>query len=106
MEEQLAGAAAHHVPPQKKKILSLSVLPQQFRSPLPCVPAVVRFERAICSSSQRFWHRGEWAMWREVAATGQKGPLARFLSTYRFIPFLVHLLLVQQEDICTEVISR
>lgn len=32
--------------------LSLSVLPQLLRSPLPCAPAAVCFERAICSSSQ------------------------------------------------------
>lgn len=33
-------------------LLSLPLLPQLLQSPLPCVPAAVCFERAICSSLQ------------------------------------------------------
>lgn len=45
-------AAAHPLPPLPPHLPSLPLLPQLLRSPLPCVPAAVCFERAICSSSQ------------------------------------------------------
>lgn len=104
-EQGLEVAAAHLVPP-------LHPLPVP-----PSAPPTASVTFALCSSCRVFWkghlqllaaswHRGEWAMWREAAATGLKGPPARFLSTYCFIPFLVWLLLLQRVDICTLVVSR
>lgn len=113
-----AAAARACTPPQPPPHITSTLSPSTTLPVVPpCAPPTAWVTFALCSSCRvfwkghlqllaAFWHRGEWAMWREAAATGQKGPLARFLSTYRFFPFLVRLQLLERGDICTLVVSR